>query len=272
MSQQVSFKTFSGSAAENYERYFVPVIPVPLAADLMQTAALRTGEHVVDVACGTGVVARMAADRVGPTGRVVGVDLNPGMLEVASSLPSPPAAAIEWRQGSVEALPLPDESFDFVLCQLGLMFVGDRAAALRQMYRVLSSGGRVAITVPGPIPRLFEIFADALARHIGADVSRFMRLVFSLSDADELDRLMRDAGFREVGVDVITKTLRLPPPTSFLWQYVHSTPFGAIIANVDQATRDELEADVEDGWQPFVADGALMLHLPVLMATGQRWP
>jgi ubiquinone/menaquinone biosynthesis C-methylase UbiE len=212
----------------------------------------------------------MAAERIGPTGRMVGVDPNPGMLEVAASLPAPAGAAIEWRQGSAESLLLPDESFDFVLCQLGLMFVGDRAAALRQMYRVLSSGGRVAINAPGPMPRLFEIFADALARHIGPDLSRFVRLVFSLSDADELARLLRDAGFREVGVEVITKTLYLPPPKLFLWQYVHSTPMGAVIANVDQAARDKLETDVVDGWQPFVADGALVLHLPMLVATGQR--
>jgi ubiquinone/menaquinone biosynthesis C-methylase UbiE len=260
-----------GSAAENYERYFVPVIPVPLAADLMQTAALRTGEHVVDVACGTGVVARMAAQRVGPTGRVVGVDPNPGMLQVASSLPPPAGAAtIEWRQGGAEALPLPDESFDFVLCQLGLMFVGDRAAALREIYRVLSQGGRVAMNVPGPMPRLFEIFDDALARHIGTGVSRFVRVVFSLSDADELKGLLRDAGFREISVDITRKTLRLPPPKSFLWQYVHSTPLGAVIANVDEAARDKLQADIEDRWQPFVAEGALVLQLPVLVATGQR--
>ncbi len=143
-SQQVDHTIFGGTAAENYERYFVPVIPAPLAANLIETAVPRPGEHVLDVACGTGVLTRLAAQRVSTAGRVVGVDLTRGMLDVARSIPAPPGASIEWREGNAEGLPLPDESFDLVLCHLGLMFVTDRSAAVREMRRVLSCGGRAA--------------------------------------------------------------------------------------------------------------------------------
>src|SRR5215207_11707155 len=127
--QPISFEAYGGSAPENYERYFVPVIGAPLATDLVDVAALRPGERVLDVACGTGVVARLAAERVEATGTVAGIDLNPGMLAVARSV-TPPGMVIEWHQSSAEAMPLPDEAFDVVLCQLGLQFVPDKLAAL----------------------------------------------------------------------------------------------------------------------------------------------
>jgi SAM-dependent methyltransferase len=86
MPPQISFQTFSATAAENYECYFVPAIGAPLAADLVELAALRPCERVLDVACGTGVVARHALERVGDRGRVVGTDINAGMLAVARAV------------------------------------------------------------------------------------------------------------------------------------------------------------------------------------------
>lgn len=269
MSQQVSYKAFSANAAENYERYFVPVIPAPLAADLVDRAALRPGEHVVDVACGTGVVTRLAAQRVGGTGRVVGVDVNGAMLEVARSIPAPAGAPIEWREATAEALPYPDESFDAALCQLGLMFVADRAAAVREVRRVVSAGGRVALNVPGAEPRLFEIMGQALARHITPDLAGFVAAVFSLHDPSEVEGLLRDAGLVDVTVEATTKTLRLPPPAEFLWQYVHATPMGALVGEGDDRW-EKVERDVVAQWQEFVDDGGLVLEQPVVVATARR--
>ncbi len=270
MSQQVDYKIFGGTAAENYERYFVPVIPAPLAADLIETAAPLSGEYVLDVACGTGVLTRLAAQRVGTAGRVVGVDLTPGMLDVARSIPAPPGASIEWREAKAEALPLPDESFDLVLCQLGLMFVADRLAAVREMRRVLSSGGRLAINVPGTITRVFEIMAEALAHHIRPDLAGFVRSVCSLHDPSQLDGLLRGAGFHDVTVETTTKTLRLPPPADFLWQYIHATPMAAFVAEADDDRREKLERDVVAQWQDFVDHGSLVVDLPILTATARK--
>lgn len=265
--QRPSYKDFGGTAPDNYQRYFVPVIPAPLAADLVETARILPGEHVLDVGCGTGVVARLAAQAAGPTGRVVGTDPTPGMLAVAGSIPAPPGTSIEWSQAPAESLPLPDESFDLALCQLALMFVADRPTALREMRRVLSTGGRVAINVPGKMPRLFEIMDEALARHVSPELAQFVGAVFCLHDPAELESLLADAGFRDINVEVTTKTLRLPPPADFLWQYVHATPMGAVVASSEGDRWEKVERDVVAGWQQFVEGGDLVLHQPIVVAT-----
>ena len=110
MNEQVatpSFQSYGGTAPENYERYFVPAIGLPLAAALVESAGLSPGERVLDVACGTGVVARLAAERVGTAGHVTGLDVNPGMLAVAHSASTP--VAIEWREARAEDTQVPDE-------------------------------------------------------------------------------------------------------------------------------------------------------------------
>jgi ubiquinone/menaquinone biosynthesis C-methylase UbiE len=266
MTTQPFGRGYSGSAAENYERFFVPAIGEPHAVGLIDVAALRPGERVLDVACGTGVVARLAAERVGGTGTVGGLDFNPGMLVVARSV-TPSDLAIDWHEASAEAMPLSDESFDVVLCQLGLQFVPDRPAALREMLRVLAPGGRLIINVAGPTPPLFEIADEAFARHIGPEAAGFVRLVFSLHDPVELRNLMSGAGFHDVAVWRNPMTLRLPPPEEFLWQYVHSTPLAGAVAQTDDEGRAALERDVVAGWQPFVEDGTLLLRLNPTVAT-----
>jgi SAM-dependent methyltransferase len=269
MSQQLFGKTYGGSGPENYERYFVPAIGAPVAADLITTAALRPGERVLDVACGTGVVARLAKERVGTTGTVAGLDFNPGMLAVARSV-TPPGLTIEWYEASAEAMPLPDEAFDVVLSQMGLQFVSDKPAALREMQRVLVPGGRLALNVPGPIPPLFAILAEALEHHIGPEAAGGMRMVFSLQDPVEFGNLLNSAGFQDVDVQPVTKTLRLPPPEEFLWQYLQSTPLAAMVANVEDQHRAALEREVVAGQQPFVQEGALILELGIVIATARK--
>jgi ubiquinone/menaquinone biosynthesis C-methylase UbiE len=269
MPQRNFYEAYGGSAPENYERYFVPVIGAPLATDLIDIAALRPGERVLDVACGTGIVTRLAAERVGVTGAVAALDINPGMLTVARSV-TPPDMLIEWYESSAESMPLPDEAFDVVLCQLGLQFFPDRLAALREMRRVLAPGGRLAISVVGPKPPIFAILAEALARHINPEISAFMYLVFSLHDTGELQHLISGAGFREVSIHSDHRTLRLAAPKEFLWQYVQSSPLANAVAQVDDDSRAALERDVVAKWQAFVEDGALMLQLAIVVATARK--
>ena len=157
-----------GSAPELYERYIVPAVTALWAADLVEWAAPGPGERVLDVACGTGVVARLAAEGVG-AGRVVGLDINAGMLAVARSLPPRAGLPIEWHEGSALSMPFPDAAFDLVLCQLGLQFFPDRPAALREMRRVLSPSGRLGLSVYSSIEHdpVAYALADALDRHLG---------------------------------------------------------------------------------------------------------
>jgi ubiquinone/menaquinone biosynthesis C-methylase UbiE len=267
--QRISFESYRGSAAENYERHFVPAIGAPLAADLVALAALRPGDRVVDIACGTGVVARLAAERVGGTARVAGVDVNPGMLAVARAA-TPDATTIDWYEANAEALPLADETFDVALCQLGLQFFVDKPAALREMSRVLRPDGRLLVNLPGPTPPIFAVLEATLARQLAAEVAAFVQSVFSLHDADEVRDLVIDAGFAEVDVRPTQKTLPLPPPADFLWQYVHSTPLAGAAAELDNERRAAVEREVVAAWQPFVEDGVLVLRLPLTLATARR--
>jgi ubiquinone/menaquinone biosynthesis C-methylase UbiE len=217
ISSAVSFKQYGGNAAENYERYFVPTIGTPFATGLLEAAGLQVGVRVLDIACGTGVVTRLAAERVGPKGAVAGLDVNHAMLAVAQSVPST-GTPIEWHEANAESLPLADGSFDVVVSSLGLQFVADKTSALREMRRVLAPEGRLAIATVGPTPPLFAILEQALARHVKPEAAAFVRAVFSLYEPQELEKLTSSAGFRDAEVRSKTLTLTLPEPSEFLWQ------------------------------------------------------
>jgi len=242
--------------AENYERYFVPSIGAPVAADLIKAASLRTGERVLDCACGTGVVTKLAAERVAPGGIVAGVDPNPAMLAVARAT-TRSDLAIDWHEAAAEELPFPDQSFDVVLCGMGLQFFSDKVAGLREFYRVLVPGGRLVANVPGPTPPLFHIMADALARHIAPESASFVHAVFSLHDPDDLRKLSTESGFEEIDVRSTDKSLTLPSPAEFLRQYVSSTPLAATVAQVDEGRRTALENEFSERCRAFAPSGRL---------------
>ena len=267
MMQQISYETYGGGPAANYERYFVPAIGAPVARDLIELAELRLGEHVLDVACGTGVVTRLAAERVGDS-VVAGVDVNPGMLEVARDAARD--TAIEWHEASAEALPLGDATFDVVLCQMGLQFFPDRQGALREMQRVLRPGGRVVINVPGPTPPPLAVLEQALRHHIGPEAGGFVATVFSLHDAEEVRLLLEGARFTDVQARSERKTLRVPHAKDFLWQYVYSTPLADAASKLDEDRRLDLRQEVVTGWEPFAEDGGLVLEVDMTSATGRR--
>lgn len=262
-------KAYGSKPPESYERFFVPAIGEPLARDLIQLAALRPGERVLDVACGTGIVARLAAQQVGSNGTVAGVDLNPGMLAVARSV-APSDTSIEWHQMSAEDMSLPDEAFDVVLCQIGLQFMEDKLAALREMRRVLKPGGRLLLNLPGPAGEVFAVFARAMEQHISPQAAGFVNQIFSLHDVTEIQKLLSGAGFNEISVQADNKILTLPPSKEFLWQYVYSTPLAGIVANGDQEALAALERDVIHKWQDLEEDGALVYQQRLVVATAQK--
>src|SRR5262245_17149362 len=130
-------------AANAYEALFVPALFGQWAPKVADAAQIQPGQRALDVACGTGVLARELASRTGSSGRVAGIDPGPGMVAVAKHL----APDLEWREGVAESLPFPDQSFDAVLSQFGLMFFTDRRQALREMLRVLAPGGHLVVAV-----------------------------------------------------------------------------------------------------------------------------
>ena len=194
-----SVETFqlSVEAAEVYEARFVPAIFGEWAPHLVEAAGVAPGQAVLDVACGTGVVARTAADRMGGRGRVVGLDLNEGMLAVAGRL----RPDIEWRQGDAAALPFEDGSFDAVLCQSALMFFPDRAGALREMARVATPGGTLAVQVWDRLEAQegFGAIYGAFVEHLGPEAMELESSYWVLGDLDLVGSLFEAAGLRVAG-------------------------------------------------------------------------
>jgi ubiquinone/menaquinone biosynthesis C-methylase UbiE len=209
---------------------------------LLEYAAPQTGERALDVACGTGSVARHVAPLVGAAGKVVALDLSPAMLAVARRLPAPGGATIAWLEGNAIRLDLPDAAFDLVLCQQGLQFFPDRAAALREMRRVLIAGGRVVISVWQALHHhpVYEALLQATARHLGVPITT-MEVSFSLWDAEELRMLLSEAGFQRIEITPRSLTIHLPAPERF----VQLTVLGAAtsipaVAHLDAAARSTL--------------------------------
>jgi SAM-dependent methyltransferase len=257
-----------GSGPENYEQYFVPAIGRPLAERLVAEAKLRRGERVLDVACGTGIVTRLASEQVGPSGSVAGLDVNAGMLSVARSIAAAAAVPIRWYETTAESIPLPDDSFDVVFCQLGLMFVADRQAAVREMRRVAVPGGRILVSVPTPTA-FFDLLDLAFQRHLPAG-AEFVRAVFSLNDPAEVEGLFSGAGLEGFSVRRESIELLLPSAREFLWQYVQSTPLAGLVAQADSEILAALERDVVAGWQPWARDGGLAYQQGMIVATARK--
>jgi ubiquinone/menaquinone biosynthesis C-methylase UbiE len=261
MNQQGQWQV-AGSAPEVYERELVPAVFGVWAPILVELAQPRPGERVVDVACGTGVVARIAATRVGPTGAVVGVDLNPEMLSVARSVVSTDSRSgglLQWQEASADKLPFPDSSFNVVYCQLGLQFFADRPAALREMRRVISAEGRLALMVwrgiqdsPG-----FAVLAEALQRHVGQAAATIMRAPFGLSNADELEALVRAAGFQNVAIQQRNGTVCFPSVERFVLSYVAGSPLAGPVSKADDAARAALITDVRNALGEYTSNTGL---------------
>jgi ubiquinone/menaquinone biosynthesis C-methylase UbiE len=205
----------STNPAATYEQYMVPPLFAPAAAQLLRTAQPRPGERVLDVGTGTGIVARRVAPHVLPGGTVVALDVSPAMLAVAQDVGEREGVAVDWREGVAEALPFPDGSFDLVLSQFALMFFVDRVAALREMRRVLTADGRLALSVFQGIERhsFYVALDEVIARRLGDSA---VGAIFALGDADALRAEVARAGFREVAIEPFSVTSRFPNPEAFL--------------------------------------------------------
>ena len=253
----------SGSAPEAYQRYGVAAIGTAKAQELVALAAIQPGTRVLDVACGTGVVARQAAHAVGTTGQVTGLDINEGMLRVARTVAPPVGAPITWREGSVMAIPFPDASFDAVLCQWGLEFFPDRAQGLLEMARVLVPGGRLGLRVWRALDRqpFQTAVIAALDRHLfsGQDVPSRHALLqpFSLADAKALRALVADTGFRDIHVRIGIHPLRFASVEAYTLGFLSSIPLASQVAVMEETARTRMIQEIAAALQTFVDDEGL---------------
>jgi ubiquinone/menaquinone biosynthesis C-methylase UbiE len=251
---------------EIYERVLVPPLFRPFAEQLVALLKVRPDDSVIDVACGTGIVARIARERLGPEARVVGVDVAPAMLAVARSADP----SIDWRLGHATELPVADaERFTVATCHQGMQFVPDKAAAVREMQRVLAPGGRVALATwrsLDVLPAVRELNA-VVERHVGptADARH------SFGDAAALEGLLADAGFRDVETGTLTHGVQFADGALFArlnaMALIGMSDRGKAMS---EAERGELARQVADESRDLIArgtkDGVFMLALASIVA------
>jgi SAM-dependent methyltransferase len=265
MTQTESFQ-LSVAAAEAYESKFVPALFAEWAPLVVEAAGVRAGQAVLDVACGTGVVAREVADRVGATGRVVAVDINEAMLTVARRL----NPDIDWRTADACSLPFPDSSFDAVLCQAALMFFPDRAGAVREMGRVVSDAGTAAVQVWASLDSqpAYGPFVDVAARHAGPDAVDLLSSYWTLGDLDRLGALFAEAGLTVTARKTHVGTARFDSIEELVRVEVESTP---LIDRIDDDTYAAILADASDALARFeTPDGKAEVPIVGHVLSGRR--
>lgn len=261
-----------GNSAEAYERYLVPGMFESWADGLVEQAGLQPGDHVLDVGCGTGVVARRAAAELDSDGQVVGLDLNQGMLDVARTESTGLGTRIEWRQGDATDLPFSAESFDVAFCQQALQFVSNPAAALREMRRVLVQGGRLALSAWRPIEfhSVYAVVADALDRHVGDEAATMMRSPFPSWDRAELRDLVREAGFRETVISIGIGSMRYPSVEEFVRREAASSPLAGPLGSLQRDVREALIRDVGEGLNQYTDDEGVIFPMETHVVAASR--
>lgn len=253
--------------AEVYEEMFVPALFRQWGPIIAGAAGIGPGDRVLDVACGTGVLACAALDRTGPRGRVVGLDLNADMLSVARRK----STAIEWRDGRAESLPFPDGSFDAVVSQFGLMFFEDRPTALREMMRVLRPGGRMAVAVCDGLDQSpgYATLADLLQRLFGDRVADAFRAPFVLGDPERLRSICAAAGIGDATIAQHKGSVRFASIASLI--ATERACVWTLGGMLDDAQFAQLVAEAQPAFAPFVgADGAVLFDMPALIVTHGR--
>lgn len=254
-----SFASASTDAMSLYDQIMVPRLFQPWAELLLDQLKPTEGQALLDVACGPGTVTRRAALRVGPSGRVVGCDFSPAMLNLArAKLRDGAGAPIDYLECPAESLPVPDEVFDLVTCQQGLQFFPDRPAALAEMRRALRPGGQLGLAVWCAIEDCppFAALASALERVLGADIAAAYEAgPWGFSDADSLTRLVDESGFTEVNVRRFDVPLIFEGGPGQLLLTLQAASVATTIAELPEEDRSALAAALEHAARPITFEG-----------------
>lgn len=268
MSNESGFQ-LAGTGPESYERY-IGVYMAPFVDAVIQRAKLARGDAVLDVACGTGFVARAASSLVGSTGRVAGLDINPGMLEVARAASASANPSIEWHQASAEEMPFEDATFDAVLCSQGIMFLPDLRNGVNELCRVAAPGGRVVASFWASLERNIFIAASIRRMEKALPEGSVSKQAFRL-DRDETAAMFRDSGLQGIVAETVEEMVSLPPIADFLPGHAASLPYAGEFEALDPAVRQRLYDEITNDLAAYIqGDGTLLVPFVVHMVSGIR--
>lgn len=249
-------------AAEAYEAFVVSAIFRPWAEFIVDLAAPKPGDRVVDVACGTGIGARIAAERVAPNGMVTGLDIDPAMIAVAGDLAADAAVEMDWHVASALEMPFADDSYDLCLCLQGLQFFPDRKAGLAETRRVLHPAGRLFASLWRRIEENKGHLALARALESQGIDSAPVRRPFSFADAGEINRTAREAGFRAVDVRQEEKLVKFQSVEGFIDALAAGAPSARhALVQIPDDRRGDFVAEVTASLEPFVTGNGLELPM-----------
>jgi ubiquinone/menaquinone biosynthesis C-methylase UbiE len=244
----------------------VPAIFVRWLPTFLDLTSPQLGNRVLDVACGTGIIAREVLSHVGSSGRVVGVDINSSMLSMARAL----EPSMDWREGDAQDLPFADGEFDIVVCQQGLQFFPDREVALREMHRVLIPGGRVALaswceieSSPGQ-----NALTQATEKHVGPEAATLLSGAFRLGDVEYFQALLEDAGFHDVQIRREKKMANFSSPEAFARIVVAGSAIGRAGIQLRDEAMTAIVHDVEAALRRYVDSDGLAFPMESHLATG----
>jgi ubiquinone/menaquinone biosynthesis C-methylase UbiE len=254
------------AGARAYEALHVPALFKQWCRRVLDAAGVARGDRVLDVACGTGVLARAASVRVGTAGSVAGIDPGLGMLAVAREL----APSIEWQEGAAETLPYPDQSFDAVVSQFGLMFFTDRSQALREMVRVLNPGAKLTVAVWDSLEKS-EAYPEEVAllqRLAGKAAADALRAPFVLGDKADLIALFETSGVASVEIETHQETACFPSIRTMVEADLRGwLPVMGVVLQEEQI--DSILTEAEDVLAEYVtADGKVVFNSPAHIVTG----
>lgn len=253
-------------AAKFYEQHFVPALYAQWPPRTVRAAQVKRGDRVLDIAAGTGIVARFAENQTAPTGSVVGYDINPGMVVLANSL----APHIEWVVGPAEKLPFDDATFDAVTCQFGLPYFQDPVAALREMKRVLKKGGRLALTVWDSLDNTpgYRTLIGLVDQVCGSKAADLLRLPYSASDLGVLNAWCHEAGFPVIAVNTMEGMAKFDSVPDWLNGEIKHSPLQHLVSDEQFST---LQSQAVKTLRPFTTtDGRVLFHTPAHIATALK--
>ena len=256
------------SPSEIYERFMVPGIFARWSATLLELVAPQPGEHVLDLACGTGIVARTVAPMVQPGGQVFGVDFNPAQIATARSIDS----SIDWREGDAGSLSFADQEFNLVVCQQGFMFFPDRVQAVQEIHRVLKPGGRVGIAVWSSIDKApgYLALVHALERRVGPFAAHLMDDLTALSDSNEVRRFFADGGFPNAEMVTVSSDVVFASAEEF----TRAIAVGSIMRRTEtqfsEETLDLLTADVAAEMESYIGENGLIFPMQAHLLTASK--